>query len=158
MKASRLGKVDHVFPFVCNGVRKLTIEGRDYYSSFDETRFPVRDGSVIEYSIERNEVTVLAVQPDLLEVRTSGQPLFDNTAHSDLTGVLWESVKAAQSRKIAKTHPTPAKPTQLPVPPEPVPDKIYVSDGLMFGLYNGGQPPYFYQIHWDRLKPVKKVG
>jgi hypothetical protein len=29
---------------------------------------------------------------------------------------------------------------------------------LVFGLYNGGQPPCSYQIRWERLKPVKKVG
>jgi hypothetical protein len=40
-------------------------------------------------------------------------------------------------------------PSCAPVIPLPV--ALYVSDGLIFELYNGGQPHRKFVIHWERL-------
>ena len=42
-------------------------------------------------------------------------------------------------------------PSSLPVIPLPV--ALYISDGLIFELYNGGQPSRRFSIHWETLKP-----
>jgi hypothetical protein len=36
----------------------------------------------------------------------------------------------------------------------PLPVALYVSDGLIFELYDGGQPARQFSIHWERLKPM----
>jgi hypothetical protein len=36
----------------------------------------------------------------------------------------------------------------------PLPVALYVSDGLIFELYNGGPPYRPVVIHWERLKPI----
>jgi hypothetical protein len=35
----------------------------------------------------------------------------------------------------------------------PLPTALYVSDGLVFELYDGGQPCRSFSIRWDRLVP-----
>lgn len=44
------------------------------------------------------------------------------------------------------------EPACLPVIPLPL--ALYVSDGLIFELYEGGQPARQFSIHWERLKPI----
>ncbi len=44
------------------------------------------------------------------------------------------------------------EPSRPPVTPLPV--AFYVSDGLIFELYDGGQPARQFSIHWERLKPI----
>ena len=38
----------------------------------------------------------------------------------------------------------------------PLPIALYVSDELIFELYNGGQPCRRFLIHWERLVPAKE--
>jgi hypothetical protein len=33
----------------------------------------------------------------------------------------------------------------------------YVSGELIFELYQGGQPPQTFSIHWEHLKPITKL-
>lgn len=40
------------------------------------------------------------------------------------------------------------------VPVVPLPVALYVSDGLIFELYDGGRPLHKFAIRWERLKPV----
>jgi hypothetical protein len=48
-----------------------------------------------------------------------------------------------------------ALPSNVPVVPLPV--ALYVSDGLIFELYDGGQPHRQFVIHWERLRPTVPV-
>ena len=48
-----------------------------------------------------------------------------------------------------------ALPSSLPVVPLPV--ALYVSDGLIFELYNGGQPHRQFVIRWERPRPTIPV-
>jgi hypothetical protein len=50
--------------------------------------------------------------------------------------------------------PPPAESARLPV--IPVPTALYVSDGLIFELYDGGQPCRSFSIRWERLVPAKE--
>ena len=43
-------------------------------------------------------------------------------------------------------------PSSIPVIPLPV--ALYVSDGLIFELYDGGQPRRKFVIRWERLRPT----
>jgi hypothetical protein len=43
-------------------------------------------------------------------------------------------------------------PSSIPVIPLPV--ALYVSDGLIFELYDGGQPHQNFVIRWERLRPT----
>jgi hypothetical protein len=43
-------------------------------------------------------------------------------------------------------------PSSIPVIPLPV--ALYVSDGLIFELYDGGQPHRKFVIRWERLRPT----
>lgn len=43
-------------------------------------------------------------------------------------------------------------PSSIPVIPLPV--ALYVSDGLIFKLYDGGQPHQKFVIRWERLRPT----
>jgi hypothetical protein len=43
-------------------------------------------------------------------------------------------------------------PSSIPVIPLPV--ALYVSDGLIFELYDGGQPHQKFVIRWERLRPT----
>jgi hypothetical protein len=38
----------------------------------------------------------------------------------------------------------------------PLPIALYVSDELIFELYDGGQPRRRFSIRWERLVPTKK--
>ena len=35
-----------------------------------------------------------------------------------------------------------------------LPVALYISDGLIFELYDGGRPMYAFSIHWERVKPL----
>ena len=39
----------------------------------------------------------------------------------------------------------------------PLPIALYVSNGLVFELYDGGQLSSEYYIRWERLKPIAKL-
>jgi hypothetical protein len=39
----------------------------------------------------------------------------------------------------------------------PLPIALYVSDGLIFELYDGGQPDRQFWIRWERLKPIERL-
>jgi hypothetical protein len=43
-------------------------------------------------------------------------------------------------------------PSSFPVIPLPV--ALYVSEGLIFELYDGGQPRRQFVIRWERLRPT----
>ena len=45
-----------------------------------------------------------------------------------------------------------------PHPVIPLPVALYVSDELIFELYDGGQPCRRFSILWERLVPMKKAG
>jgi hypothetical protein len=42
------------------------------------------------------------------------------------------------------------------VPLIPLPIALYVSNGLVFELYDGGQPYRRFSIRWERLVPTKE--
>jgi hypothetical protein len=48
-----------------------------------------------------------------------------------------------------------ALPSNVPVVPLPV--ALYVSEGLIFELYDGGQPHRQFVIRWERLRPTVPV-
>ena len=39
----------------------------------------------------------------------------------------------------------------------PLPIALYISDGLVFELYDGGQPHRRFSIRWERLVPAKQA-
>lgn len=41
-----------------------------------------------------------------------------------------------------------------PAPVVPLPIALYESNGLLFELYDGGQPFRSFVIRWERLKPI----
>lgn len=41
-----------------------------------------------------------------------------------------------------------------PAPVVPLPIALYESNGLLFELYDGGQPCREFVIRWERLKPI----
>lgn len=41
-----------------------------------------------------------------------------------------------------------------PAPVVPLPIALYESNGLLFELYDGGQPFRPFVIRWERLKPI----
>ena len=43
------------------------------------------------------------------------------------------------------------------VPLIPLPIALYVSDGLVFELYAGGQPRRSFSIRWERLVPARET-
>lgn len=49
------------------------------------------------------------------------------------------------------------KPRHTPAPTEPIPNALYISNGLAFGLFNGGQQSDPTPIKWTRLAPIQKV-
>jgi hypothetical protein len=55
---------------------------------------------------------------------------------------------------VEHNPPSPAGGARLPVIPLPV--ALYVSDGLIFELYDGGQPCRSFSIRWERLVPAKE--
>jgi hypothetical protein len=56
----------------------------------------------------------------------------------------------------AHNPPGPAETVRLAV--NPLPLAFYVSDGLIFELYDGGQPHRRFSIRWERLAPAKETG
>jgi hypothetical protein len=57
---------------------------------------------------------------------------------------------------VEHNPPAPADSTRAPVIPLPV--ALYVSDELIFELYDGGQPSRRFSILWERLVPMKESG
>jgi len=57
---------------------------------------------------------------------------------------------------VAHNPPVPADSARPPVIPLPV--ALYVSDELIFELYDGGQPCRRFSIRWERLVPMKDNG
>jgi hypothetical protein len=55
---------------------------------------------------------------------------------------------------VEHNPPVPADSARPPVIPLPV--ALYVSDELIFELYDGGQPWRRFAIRWERLVPVKE--
>jgi hypothetical protein len=55
---------------------------------------------------------------------------------------------------VEHNPPVPADSTRAPVIPLPV--AFYVSDELIFELYDGGQPCRRFSIRWERLVPMKE--
>lgn len=55
---------------------------------------------------------------------------------------------------VEHNPPSPAESARLPVNPLPI--ALYVSDGLIFELYDGGQPSRSFSIRWERLIPTRK--
>jgi len=55
---------------------------------------------------------------------------------------------------VEHNPPSPAESARLPVNPLPI--ALYVSDGLIFELYDGGQPCRRFSIRWERLIPTRK--
>jgi hypothetical protein len=54
---------------------------------------------------------------------------------------------------IANNPPAPADRARAPVIPLPI--ALYVSDELIFELYDGGQPCRRFSIRWERFVPTK---
>jgi hypothetical protein len=52
--------------------------------------------------------------------------------------------------------PGPAETVRLAV--IPLPTALYVSEGLIFELYDGGQPRRRFSIRWERVAPAKETG
>jgi len=50
----------------------------------------------------------------------------------------------------SKTHEAEAA-----IPVVPLPIALYDSNGLLFELYNGGQPYRSFAIRWETLKPIR---
>lgn len=48
-----------------------------------------------------------------------------------------------------------ALPSNIPVIPLPV--ALYISDDLIFELYDGGRPHRQFVIHWERLRPTVPI-
>jgi len=57
---------------------------------------------------------------------------------------------------VEHNPPVPADSARPPVIPLPV--ALYVSDELIFELYDGGQPCRRFSIRWERLVPMKENG
>ncbi len=55
---------------------------------------------------------------------------------------------------VEHNPPAPADSTRAPVIPLPV--ALYVSNELIFELYDGGQPRRRFSICWERLVPAKE--
>jgi len=48
-----------------------------------------------------------------------------------------------------------AQPNTAPLVPLPI--ALYESNGLLFELYDGGQPFRSFVIRWERLKPIRET-
>jgi hypothetical protein len=55
---------------------------------------------------------------------------------------------------VEHNPPPPAERARLPL--IPLPTALYVSDGLVFELYDGGQSCRSFSIRWERLVPAKE--
>lgn len=56
---------------------------------------------------------------------------------------------------MVEHNPPPSADTTRP-PVIPLPVALYVSDELIFELYDGGQPCRRFSIRWERLVPAKE--
>ena len=56
---------------------------------------------------------------------------------------------------MVEHNPPPSADSVRP-PVIPLPIALYVSDGLIFELYDGGQPRRSFLIRWERLIPTRK--
>ena len=56
---------------------------------------------------------------------------------------------------MVEHHPSPPA-DGAHVPVIPLPTALYVSGGLIFELYDGGQPCRRFSIRWERLVPAKE--
>jgi hypothetical protein len=56
---------------------------------------------------------------------------------------------------MVEHNPPPSGDSTRP-PVIPLPIALYVSDGLIFELYDGGQPCRRFSIRWERLVPAKE--
>ena len=71
----------------------------------------------------------------------------------------WSAIEHAPSRPtIAKEadvceQKCQPEPLSSGIPVVPLPVALYVSDGLIFELYDGGRPGRTFVIRWERLKP-----
>jgi hypothetical protein len=45
--------------------------------------------------------------------------------------------------------------TEAAAPVIPLPIALYSSDGLLFELYDGGQPYRSFAIRWETIKPIR---
>jgi len=50
-----------------------------------------------------------------------------------------------------------SEPLSFSVPVVALPVALYIFDGLIFELYDGGQPLRQFAIRWERLKPIAKI-
>jgi hypothetical protein len=55
---------------------------------------------------------------------------------------------------VEHNPPSPAESARVRVIPLPI--ALYVSDGLIFELYDGGQSCRSFSIRWERLIPTRK--
>ena len=55
-------------------------------------------------------------------------------------------------------HNPPPSADSARAPVIPLPVALYVSDELIFELYDGGQPCRRFSIRWERLVPMKENG
>jgi hypothetical protein len=55
---------------------------------------------------------------------------------------------------VEQNSPPPCDSARAPVIPLPI--ALYVSDGLIFELYDGGRPFRSFSIRWEKLVPVKE--
>jgi len=55
---------------------------------------------------------------------------------------------------VEHNPPAPADSARAPVIPLPI--ALYVSDELIFELYDGGQPCRRFSIYWERLVPAQE--
>ena len=58
---------------------------------------------------------------------------------------------------MVEHNPSPSADSARP-PVIPLPVALYVSDELIFELYDGGQPCRRFSIRWERLVPMKESG
>jgi len=56
---------------------------------------------------------------------------------------------------MANEDPKPPNADSRPTPVVPLPIALYDSNGLLFELYDGGQPCRFFAIRWETIKPIR---
>jgi hypothetical protein len=56
---------------------------------------------------------------------------------------------------MAEKDPEPELPAAKPSPVIPLPIALYDSNGLLFELYDGGQPRRWFAIRWETIKPIR---
>jgi hypothetical protein len=56
---------------------------------------------------------------------------------------------------MAKEYPPPDNGQLASTPVVPLPIALYDSNGLLFELYDGGQPYRSFAIRWETIKPIR---